>query len=427
MAPKRSRLLLVVCTTPLLLPAGVLTGDEMQLTTGGTYQGKVIGETPEHVEFEARLSSGNVRRKVPVARIRQLIVNGKKRTFGTPSASSTRAQTAASGTTARTRSETLALIADAGGKPPKWWDTVPLDYPKSLDLSWAKPPPGSGWTPSRNMGQYLWSVINENPGRWKKGAKLMHHVAKVNERSPDVERQAWNALGHIHADLLEDYARGAYWWQKGGGPLIGLANCYWQLGCKPLAVETLNKVTVDGDRYGAAIRLWADMGEGDKALELAERSARAGNPAAAYLAAGNVCRTQGRFKQAVAYFEKVLAVRPAGRRDWKWQKGLARSAINAIKSFELLDLTRVPDGTHAGTALAFAGDLTVAVTLSAGRITGVRVTKHKDKQYYSAISDTTRQIVEKQSLRDIDGTTGATVTSDAIVNACAKALVEAGH
>ena len=57
-----------------------------------------------------------------------------------------------------------------------------------------------------------------------------------------------------------------------------------------------------------------------------------------------------------------------------------------------------------------------------GRIEDVRVTDHNEKQFYSALTDTTKQIIQKQSVKNIDATSRATITSQAIVNATAKAL-----
>lgn len=71
---------------------------------------------------------------------------------------------------------------------------------------------------------------------------------------------------------------------------------------------------------------------------------------------------------------------------------------------------------------AYAGDLYVAVTVQSGRIEAVTVTKHKEKQYYTALIETPRKIIEQQGVKGIDATTGATITSEAIINAAAKAL-----
>jgi len=52
----------------------------------------------------------------------------------------------------------------------------------------------------------------------------------------------------------------------------------------------------------------------------------------------------------------------------------------------------------------------------------VRVTKHKERQFYSALTDTPTRIIERQSVTGIDAVSGATMTSEAIINATAKAL-----
>ena len=73
-------------------------------------------------------------------------------------------------------------------------------------------------------------------------------------------------------------------------------------------------------------------------------------------------------------------------------------------------------------APGYAGDVYIQVTVAKGRIKSVIVTKHKEKQFYSAIEDTTSHIVKEQGLTGIDATTGATITSEAIINATARAL-----
>ena len=72
--------------------------------------------------------------------------------------------------------------------------------------------------------------------------------------------------------------------------------------------------------------------------------------------------------------------------------------------------------------MAYAGQLYVEVDVKGGRIESVRVTQHRERQFYSAITDTIQQIVAKQSVKGVDATTGATMTAEAIINATAKAL-----
>lgn len=333
----------------------------------------------------------------------------------------------------RTRAEVEALIENVGRTPPDWYGSTPLNYPRTLDLSWPKP--SGPWNTRKHISHYMFSVINENPRRWKEGARFMHHVLSVNGDDPQVHQKAFDQLGHCYHDLLEDWARAAFWWGKLNkyhmDNFMGLADCYWKLGSKEMATDLLRRIRTDSTRYGSVIKLWSDMGELDEALRLAEASARAGNPSGARIGAGDACRKHGRYSRAVAYYKKVLAL-PATytRINGKNQKNpilernkqRAQTAIDNIKTFETLDLNRISDGIYTGTSPAYVGDLTVAATVQNGRITSVRITKHKDKQYFSALTDTPNQIIKKQGLKGVDATTSATITSEAIINATAKAL-----
>ena len=333
----------------------------------------------------------------------------------------------------RTKAEVEALIGKVGRTAPDWYASTPLNYPKTLDLSWPKP--SGPWNTRKHISHYMFSVINENPRRWKEGARFMHHVLSVNRNDPQVHQKAFDQLGHCYHDLLGDWARAAFWWGKldryNMNNFMGLADCYWKLGSKEMAAGLLRRIRTDSTRYGSAIKLWSDMGELDDALRLAEASARAGYPSGAYTGAGDACRKHSRYPQAIAYYRKVLAL-PAtytkinGKSQenpiQKRNKQRAQTAIDNIKTFETLDLSRIPDGIYTGASLAYIADLTVAVTVQDGRITSVRITEHKDKQYFSALTDTPKQIIAKQGLKGVDATTSATITSEAIISAAAKAL-----
>ncbi|NDK15063.1 MAG: FMN-binding protein [Armatimonadetes bacterium] len=328
-------------------------------------------------------------------------------------------------TTKRTKAEVEALIAKEGKSAPAWWDSVQVNYPNSLDLDWPQPPQGP-WNAQKNVGQYVWDVINPNPSRWKEGVRFMHFLATKHQKDPKVFRRAVNAMARMYQDLLADWARAAFWWRVTGDNPLGLAQCYWELGSKDMTAKVLNRYPSDNTRYGAVIKLWADMGEFDRALKLAKAKART-MPAAAYLVAGDACRQVGKHSEALGYYEKVLSAQGGSERpdDVKRNKQRAAASVEAIKVFDLLDLKRVPDGTYKSSSLAYAGQLEVAVTVKGHRIAGVKVTKHQEKQFYSALTDTPKQIVAKQGLKGIDAVSGATMTSEAVLNATAKALAGA--
>ena len=84
-----------------------------------------------------------------------------------------------------TRTELDALIDREGKTPPPWFKETSLNYPESLDLSWPKGPPPGGWNNQKNVGQFVWDIINPNPGRWREGVRLMHHLLALHKDDPE--------------------------------------------------------------------------------------------------------------------------------------------------------------------------------------------------------------------------------------------------
>jgi uncharacterized protein with FMN-binding domain len=321
----------------------------------------------------------------------------------------------------KTKAEVLSFIKKVGATPPDWFAATPLNYPSTLDLSWTPPPQGSPWDPSKNVGQFIWTSINENEARWKEGIKFLHHMLTVNKDKPAIVKQVMTALGNMYHDLHQDWARAAFWKQMAGDTdSLELAHCYFKLGSKDMAVEILNKYGQDNTRHASVVRLWSEIGEPAKALALAEQMANS-IPDAGNLAAGDVCRTIGKYPEALACYQKAVAAK-SGSRDIAQNQKRAQASIDAIKSVELLDLKKVPDGKYKADSFGYSGQVEVEVTVGAGKISDVRVTRHTEKQYYSSISDTCANLIKKQGAKGVDATSGATITSEAIINATVKAL-----
>jgi len=324
-----------------------------------------------------------------------------------------------------TKEEIEALIEKAGTTPPEWWDSVKLDFPIMLDLTWKQP--ASPKDQANNLAVYVWNVINTNPSKWKEGAKLLQHTLKINKDDPDKLKRSEDALAKIYHDLLQDYARAAYWWRKAGSVgcgncPVGLADCYRKLGSRKMAIEVLEK-------YGQAnnqlvVRTWADVGEFDKALEMAltiAKNPQANGPAAnwfkmqGFFLAGDVCRMAGRFDEAVVHY---MRAQDAGNQR-------AKAAIDTIKCFELLDLAKIPDGEYKSGSQGYSSIVQVAVLVKDHKIEDVKIVDHHEKQYYGSIIETPRRIIEKQGVKGVDVFSSATLTSEAIIKASAKALAEA--
>ncbi|MDT8299837.1 MAG: FMN-binding protein [Sedimentisphaerales bacterium] len=328
----------------------------------------------------------------------------------------------------RTRQEVEALIKNAGASTPQWWSSVGLNYPKTLDLSWPMKP-GGKWNNQKNVGQYIWDVINPNPHRWKEGIKLVHHLMIKHKNDRAKLARSMQSLGSMFYNFQKDWPRAVFWWRMSasyGGMVdpIRLANCYWQMGCEEMVREILLRVPADYTRNGEVIKLWADMGQIDKALQMAEQKARSGMPHIAYLAAGNACRQAGRYTEALAYYRKTIAARLPAKKNNDFSRAVeqAKENIDAIQLFEMLDVSKIPNGVYSAGSTAFNGPMKVEVKVTDGRIELVRVINHREKQFYTALTDTPQQIVEKQRFKGIDTVTGATITSEAIIIAAAKAL-----
>lgn len=395
--------------------------DTVELSTGATARGTIRSHSGTSVVIAVRVGNRTVTRTYPKNRIKAYTINGKRfAADSTPIASTSDGD--------RPRAEILAEIERQGKTPPDWFDETPLNYPKTLDLSWPMPPP-KGWNSSKNVGQFLWDRINPNANKWREGVRFMHHLLSIS-REEEVRKRAMRTLGSMYHNLLQDHARSAFWFRQSGleqelskypQPAVFLADSYWKLGSKSMALEI---VTTMPRRPYIAIKLFGDIGETDRAIRLAEAFAKTGVASMSFLYAGDACRVAGRLEDAESYYRKAIAgipVKEAGKPHRKRDRARAEASIAAIR-FYSLDPKNVADGKYSASSIGYEGPVTVEVVVQSGKIESVQVTRHREKQYYSSLKDTPEKIVARQSVAGIDATSSATITSEAIINATAKAL-----
>ncbi len=433
----RALLCLTLLVTGLAaLPAA--RADELELTSGRKYQGKLVQEDDNYVVFEAILGGRSAKLTFPRSLVRK-VTPGPVPTPAKPPASAPADPPPASrpakpppdapdpGRRPPSVGEVEALIARAGKTTPEWWDSVPLQVPQTLDLAGTKKV--QGWQPQVKLGAHWYSVINPNPSRWKPGVKLLDHVVSYRSQSSRTQLpEALSLLARSYVRLMKDWARGAYWYRQfltsgarvHPSAVSDLAECYWRLGSPSMATVVLRRYGLDRVGCPGAIRIWAEMGHLNQALAAAEGLARGGQMPAAYLAAGNACRQAGKLKQALTYYDKVAAL-PAGGQHRRYRE-LAAAAAEAIRLYESLDLSRIPDNDYTGESVGFRGPVRVKITIKGGRIESVEVARHREDMPFTSITDVPGSIVAKQGLRGVDTITGATVTSEAIISAAAKAL-----
>lgn len=398
--------------------------DVVEFLNGSKARGamKEIRKEKKEFDFEALIGGQKLLRTYTFDKVHAVTMNGQRHVLTEKGAKS---ETASTGETLRTRGELNKLIDELGRLPPDWFEATPLEYPKSLELDWPIKPKEEGWNNQKNVGQYVWDIIHPNPDRWRGGIRLIHHLLTLH-KDPALLRRDMSTLGAMYFELLQDYPRAAFWFRQakigpGEPQSIMLAECYWRLGNKQMALELLNSNRLPVQ----AIKLYGDMGQTDKAVQLANAFAKVIQPHEPYLLGGDACRLAGRYKPAIDFYQKVIDSPEARNEDYgKRYRGRAADSIEAIKLFDQADPTKVPDGTFRASSIGYNGQVVVEVDVAKGRIEDVRIIEHEEKQFYAALTDTPAQIKKKQSVRNIDATSRATITSQAIVNAAAKALAK---
>lgn len=118
--------------------------------------------------------------------------------------------------------------------------------------------------------------------------------------------------------------------------------------------------------------------------------------------------------------EETIVETPAETQAEAPVESEAEGAEEAPQALEIPE-----DGTYQGKAAGFGGDVEVEVVVEGGAIKGVTVVKESETPEIGGAAKETvaQQIVDKNSL-EIDGVSGATVTTDAIKNAVKDALTK---
>ena len=420
------RSLVYVSVVVAAFPVIACAIDTVELTTGAKATGTIKSYSGDVVIVEVKIGTRTIQRRYSKENVTAIFVDGKRIDMRTGQTT----KPAADGRIERSREEVIAEIDRQGKAQPDWYETTPLNYPKTLDLSWPQPPP-KGCNSNLNIGQFIWDRINPNANKWQEGVRFMHHILSTTKDN-DVRQRAMRTLGAMYHNLLQDYARSAFWFRLSGlenqlndAPQQGivLADCYWQLGSKRMALEVLAKMK---RKPYSAIKLLGDLGETDAAVKLGEAFAKSGQASTSFLYAGDACRVAGRLDDAEKYYRRAIAGIPNAEADKphrKRDKARAEASIAAIR-FYTLDPKNVRDGKYSASSIGYEAPVHVEVAVVDGRIESVNVTQHREKQYYSSLTDTQRKILARQGVSGIDATSNATITSEAIINATAKALAD---
>ncbi|HEX2971772.1 MAG TPA: FMN-binding protein [Tepidisphaeraceae bacterium] len=203
--------------------------------------------------------------------------------------------------------------------------------------------------------------------------------------------------------------------------------------------EYLRTVTEQGPThaYLCYASCLAHFGEYDQALALLDRAikdlppkpwaiASAANVHNAY---GDLYVQMGQIEKAKQHYAEAIRLYPTSDQPYG-RHLLHRYAAKVQTKLDLLTMqslaaAKLRDGVYRGTSLGYGDtNMEVTVTIAGGKIADMQL-KHKEKIELGATKIIPRQIIARQSLK-VDAVTGATVTSQAIVDGAFDALKKAG-
>lgn len=424
--------------TFFLLGISAAFADSIELLDGTILEGLITSRDDSQVIVDVLVNGQIATQVIPKARI-YVIIQGETREIITPrevgesAGKRTWSRNDTAQTQSRSREDVEQIIDYTGTVFPDWWDQAQLNIPSSLDLSFTLPPKDAAWNNQKYVGQFVWDVVNPDPKRWRaSGIRLYFYLADKHRDDAEKSRRAMSELGAAFFRFERDYARAAYWWRKAGVDQrnssfahfrVDLAECYWQLGCKSYALELLTRVENPSHKV---VKLYVAMEETEKAAAEVRRLEK-NNAPMANLYAGLAARFVGDWKRAAGFYEKaIVAIENSQSSDKKRDQRLrdrAEANLAAIKLMNSFKPNKIRDGVYEAESIGYEGPVKVQVKIVDQKIDEVQVLSHREKQYYKSITETCRQI-ESRGLKGVDGISGATITSEAILNAATKAVVE---
>ena len=145
---------------------------------------------------------------------------------------------------------------------------------------------------------------------------------------------------------------------------------------------------------------------------------------------GDICSKTGDLAKAREHYAEAMRLYPTS--DQPYGRHLLPRNVTRVKAkvdllaMQSLSTAKLRDGSYTGKAPGYSetSDVEVTLTIASGKITDVTV-KHEEKIDLNATRIIPQRIIEKQSVQ-VDGVTGATVTSQAIVEGAFQAMTQAG-
>lgn len=214
-------------------------------------------------------------------------------------------------------------------------------------------------------------------------------------------------------------------------------NYAWAAAEYPKYLETVKgKGATHG--YLCYVSCLTHFGEYEKALQVMEQAMadlppapwRIHNTANIHNHYGDLYAEMGQPDKAKEHYAEAIRLyptsnQPYGRQILPRRIAQVQTKLKLLVMQSLKDI-QLRDGSFTGRALGYSDkkDIIVTVRTAGGKIADVQV-QHEEKIELNATKIIPQRIIEKQSLT-VDGVTGATVTSQAIIDGAFQALKQAG-
>ena len=281
--------------------------------------------------------------------------------------------------------------------PPEWFDSTPVNW----DMN--KP-----WKDGRIEIRRLLAIGDQEHGR--QAVKLTLLYAQKNDINDGHELPMYLFLSGNYAWATIEYPRFLAKFAGKGGThaYMAYASCLAHFGEYEKAMQVIDQAMKDlppapwtihntaniHNHYGD---LYAQMGQPDKAKQ--------------------------HYAEAMRLYP--TSNQPYGRHLLVKRVAQVQTKLNLL-TMQSLGSIKLRDGSFTGRSLGYSDKKDIAVTLriAGGKITDMQV-QHEEKIELNATKIVPQRIIEKQSLT-VDGVTGATITSQAIVDAAFQALKQAG-
>lgn len=283
---------------------------------------------------------------------------------------------------------------------------VPPDWLSSVTTTWDVT--GKPWQEARIEIRRLLG-LNEEAAR-REAVKLTWDYLQKNDIGDGHEYGMYTFLGNeplwaiiaFREHLAKpDHAYPPYF------DIQALASLYAQHGVFPEAERVLQR----GLAWPPPDEGWAEM----RAAEMHD-------------ALGDLYVAWGKLDEAKAHYLESIRLYPLANPKYgkhllprRAEKVQSKLDVLSVASLEGVALR---DGKYVDTALGYAGDIKITVTVASGRIADIAL-EHQEKIDQNACKLIPQRIIEAQSLK-VDGISGATVTYDAIVGGTLRALRQAG-